>query len=98
MDILISSNLERLLYILTGCDDAKIREWFGALAETGRYEVTDAVKAVLKEEFFGGFCDDEETKATIRCIPVDSAVCEEEGKCIYTGKPSHQRVLFAISY
>ncbi len=40
----------------------------------------------------------EETKATIRCIPVDSAVCVEEGKCIYTGKPSSQRVLFAISY
>ena len=40
----------------------------------------------------------EETKAAIRRIPVDSAVCEEEGKCIYTGKPSNQRVLFAISY
>lgn len=40
----------------------------------------------------------EETKATIRCIPVDSAVCVEEGKCIYSGKPSHQRVLFARSY
>ena len=40
----------------------------------------------------------EETKATIRCIPMDSYVCEEEGKCIYTGKPSHRRVLFAISY
>ena len=40
----------------------------------------------------------EETKATIRCIPVDSAVCEEEGRCIYSGKPSHRRVLFARSY
>ncbi len=40
----------------------------------------------------------EETKATIRCIPVDSAVCMEEGKCVYSGKPSHQRVLFARSY
>ena len=40
----------------------------------------------------------EETKATIRCIPIDSVVCEEEGKCIYTGKPSHGRVLFARSY
>lgn len=40
----------------------------------------------------------EETKATIRCIPIDSAVCEEEGKCIYSGKPSHRRVLFARSY
>lgn len=40
----------------------------------------------------------EETKATIRCIPVDSFVCEEEGKCVYSGKPSHRRVIFAKSY
>ena len=40
----------------------------------------------------------EETKATIRCIPVDSYVCEEEGKCIYSGKPSHRRVIFSIAY
>ena len=40
----------------------------------------------------------EETKATIRCIPIDTAVCEEEGKCIYSGKPSGRRVLFARSY
>ncbi len=40
----------------------------------------------------------EETKATIRCIPIDSYVCEEEGKCIYTGKPSHRRVIFSIAY
>jgi prolyl-tRNA synthetase len=38
----------------------------------------------------------EETKATIRCIPFDSP--EEEGKCIYTGKPSKRRALFARSY
>ena len=40
----------------------------------------------------------DETQATIRCIPVDSCVCEEEGKCIYSGQPSHRRVVFAISY
>ena len=40
----------------------------------------------------------EETKATIRCIPVDSFALEEEGKCVYSGKPSHQRVIFARSY
>ncbi|MBQ0122332.1 MAG: proline--tRNA ligase [Bacteroidales bacterium] len=40
----------------------------------------------------------EETKATIRCIPIDSCVCEEEGRCIYTGKPSHRRVIFARAY
>jgi prolyl-tRNA synthetase, family I len=38
----------------------------------------------------------EETKATIRCIPFDSP--EESGKCIYSGKPSNRRVLFARSY
>lgn len=40
----------------------------------------------------------DETKATIRCIPVDSVVCKEEGKDIYSGKPSHERVVFAIAY
>ena len=38
----------------------------------------------------------QETKATIRCIPIDNE--KEEGKCIYSGKPSSQRVLFAKSY
>lgn len=38
----------------------------------------------------------EETKATIRCIPFDSK--EAEGKCIYSGKPSKKRVLFAKAY
>ena len=37
-----------------------------------------------------------ETKATIRCIPFDSP--EEEGKCIYSGKPSNRRVIFARAY
>lgn len=38
----------------------------------------------------------EETKATIRCIPLNNA--QEEGKCVFTGKPSTQRVLFARAY
>jgi prolyl-tRNA synthetase len=38
----------------------------------------------------------EETKATIRCIPLESK--KEQGKCIYSGKPSEQRVVFAIAY
>ena len=65
MDILISSNLERLLYILTGGDDAQIREWFGKLSAEGRYEVSADVKAKLQQDFVGGFCDDADTKKTI---------------------------------
>ncbi|MBR6580894.1 MAG: threonine synthase [Ruminococcus sp.] len=68
MDILISSNLERLLYLMTDRNDAVINEWFGKLASEGKYEVSDDVKAKLKDEFFGGFCDDEQTKATIHDI------------------------------
>ncbi len=65
MDILISSNLERLLYLLTGGDDAQIRDWFGKLSTEGRYEVTEEIKAKLQSDFVGGFCDDAETKKTI---------------------------------
>ncbi len=65
MDILISSNLERLLYDLCGRNDATIRDWFGKLSETGRYEVSEEVKAQIKELFWAGCCDDNGTKQTI---------------------------------
>lgn len=68
MDILISSNLERLLYLLTGEDDTQIREWFTALAENGKYEVSDKVKQLLKQDFVAGYCDDCGTKKTIKEI------------------------------
>ena len=65
MDILISSNLERLLYDLCGRNDATIRDWFGQLSKTGRYEVSEEVKAQIKELFWAGCCDDNGTKQTI---------------------------------
>ena len=68
MDILISSNLERLLYIMCGQNDVLIREWFGKLASEGKYEVSDDIKAKLKDEFAAGFCTDDETKNTIKDI------------------------------
>ena len=40
----------------------------------------------------------DETKATIRFIPIDTFVVEEEGMCIYSGRPSSRRVLFAKAY
>ncbi len=68
MDILISSNLERLLYLMTDRNDALIREWFGKLSSEGKYEVNEDVKAKLQDEFCAGFCDDEQTKETIHAI------------------------------
>lgn len=66
MDILISSNLERLLYHLTDGDDEQIAEWFGALSRLGKYTVSSPVLKKLKNDFWAGCCDDTQTKAAIR--------------------------------
>ena len=65
MDILVSSNLERLLFDLSGENDAEVRGYMEALAKDGKYEVSDAIKARLAEEYWGGFCDEAGTAATI---------------------------------
>lgn len=72
MDILISSNLERLLYHLNGRDDRQVREWMTSLNETGRYTVSDAVRQKVSELFYGGFADDDATKRTIHDLFVQS--------------------------
>ncbi len=66
MDILISSNLERLLYHLSGENDAQIREWFGKLAKDGKYSVTPEVLEKIRADFYAGYCDDVQTKAAIK--------------------------------
>ncbi len=66
MDILISSNLERLLYDLTGNNSALVASWMNQLAATGRYQVDAATLQKLQELFWGGFCDDGETLQEIR--------------------------------
>ncbi len=67
MDILVSSNLERLLYLL--CGDAKlIRTLMQSLSETGVYTVPDDLKAKLDALFYAGCCDDADTKATIGAV------------------------------
>ncbi len=65
MDILISSNLERLLYILCGRDSDIINDWFTQLKDNGRYTISDDVKAKITELFSAGCCDDVLTKETI---------------------------------
>ena len=67
MDILISSNLERLLLSLTQ-DPAEVKEYMTRLAQTGRYQVSDRVKSKLQKRFKGYFCDDQETQRVIRAM------------------------------
>ena len=66
MDILISSNLERLLFDLSGENDAEIQMYMDALGSTGQYQVSDNIKAKLDDAFWGGCCSEEETEETIR--------------------------------
>ena len=65
MDILVSSNLERLLFDLSGENDAEVRGYMEALAKEGRYEVSQQIKTALAERYWGGFCDEEGTAAAI---------------------------------
>lgn len=65
MDILISSNLERLLFHLYGDNDAEIRELMKKLAEDGKYAVSDEVENKIKALFAAGCCDDDATRETI---------------------------------
>lgn len=66
MDILISSNLERLLYDLSGRDDAEIRHLMEQLSENGSYTVSDQMLERLRSLFAAGWCDDGQVAATIR--------------------------------
>ncbi len=66
MDILISSNLERFLYDLTGNDDTAVKEWMNELNTTGKYTVSAEVKAQLDNLFYGGYSDDDETMSAIK--------------------------------
>ena len=66
MDILVSSNLERLLYMLTG--DAETKGYMEQLNRVGKYAVRPETLRALKDTFSGGCCDDDATKAAIRRV------------------------------
>lgn len=65
MDILVSSNLERLLFDLTGGDDAQTAHYMARLEREGQYEISKEMLEKLKEEFWAGCCGEQETAATI---------------------------------
>jgi threonine synthase len=87
MDILISSNLERLIYKLTGNDPAKTAELMKALAEDGKYTITEEMRKELAD-FAGGFADEQKVAETIKRI------CELDGYIIDT----HTAVAASVSH
>lgn len=67
MDILVSSNLERLLYSVCS-DDMLVAEYMRSLNEKGSYTVGSDIFKVLSDNFVGGFCSDADTKKTIASV------------------------------
>lgn len=65
MDILISSNLERLLFEMTGRDAERVSAWMQQLKDLGRYTVEEDVQAKIKQVFWADYASDEETRRTI---------------------------------
>ena len=76
MDILVSSNLERLLYML--CGDAETGRLMKLLSAEGRYEVSNKTHAQIARQFFAACCDDDATRAKI------AEVWKEKGYLIDT--------------
>lgn len=66
MDILVSSNLERLLFELAGRDPAAVRNWMADLRDKGQYTIDAQSLRRLQEVFVGGFADDQGTTKSIR--------------------------------
>ena len=64
MDILVSSNLERLLYLMTE-DAAKVRGFMEQLRVDGFYALDEALLAKVQDQFWGDFCDDRDTATTV---------------------------------
>ncbi|MGN1081203.1 MAG: threonine synthase [Acutalibacteraceae bacterium] len=66
MDILVSSNLERLLFELSGCDDKYISEIMDELKTNGKYTVSKDILDSLKNEFSAYYCGDSDTQKSIK--------------------------------
>ena len=71
MDILISSNLERLIYRIAGNDAEKNAAFMKSLASNGKYEITAEMKANLKD-FYGNYTNEAETAAVIKALYEDT--------------------------
>jgi len=65
MDILVSSNLERLLFELSGKDGGAVEKYMSALSSVGIYSIPDSIRAELNRIFASGQCSEEDTLKTI---------------------------------
>jgi len=100
MDILVSSNLERLLFLLSG-DDKLVAKLMKQLSDEGQYDVPETLLAALKELFWSGCCDDAATKKAIGKVwkeyhylcDTHTAVAWEVAQQYKSENPAHNHVV-----
>lgn len=77
MDILVSSNLERLLFDITGKDDTRISGWMNELLNSGKYQIDPVSLQKIQNLFSSGFCSDQETREEIsRLFQTEHYLCD----------------------
>ncbi len=101
MDILVSSNLERLLYYLTDGDCEQVASWMGQLSATGTYTLPSHLMDRMRETFACGFATDDQTRATIRAAWDDHGVLIDPhtavGACVLGRLPHEGRERVCLS-
>ncbi len=111
MDILISSNLERLIYLIAGEDSEKTKALMDGLKKDGKYEISADMKEKL-EDFMGGYATEEQTAEEIHrvyektgyVIDTHTAVasfvcrqlCEEQKKCVIASTASPYKFVKSV--
>ena len=84
MDILISSNLERLIYRIAGNDAEKNAELMKSLSSNGKYEITEQMKKELND-FYGNYTSEEETAAVIKALYEDTGYIIDTHTAVASG-------------
>ena len=104
MDILVSSNLERLLYLLSGCDCNLVAGLMKQLNEEGFYTVPETLKTAISKEFWAGCCDDAGAAAAIgRVWAEHHYLCDPHTACgwavaeDYVNQTSDHRPMVVLS-
>ncbi|OTA26194.1 threonine synthase [Alloscardovia macacae] len=104
MDILISSNLERMLYYFSDGDTELISRLMNDLAQTGRYEVPSGVMRKIREVFDCAWADEDQVRAAIRdCWDENGYVIDPHTACAYhalsvtEGTPTAPRVVLSTA-
>ena len=101
MDILISSNLERLLYYLTDGDCERVAAWMAELSSEGVYTLPADVMDRMRETFACGFATDDDTRATIRSTWDELGILIDPhtavGKCVLDRRESEGRQRVCLS-